>query len=144
MNEFKLAVWQALTGDTTLVNKLAPNNNPYDPQIPTAKANAIVDAQNAGKMVAPFLTVRIEAEQLAGRTHLTNAFLLVRCYNERDKSFYTINELASRVKQLLDGQRFPVEGYATVEVRWETTTGELPDDAYDLNFRELTFRIQLT
>ncbi len=75
---------------------------------------------------------------------MTNAFLLVRCYNERDKSYYTINKLASQVKQILDGKRFAVEGYATVEVVWETTSAELPDDAYDMNYRQATFRIQLT
>ena len=144
MNDIKAAAWQALINDPTLVQKLADNNDPWNPEAPTSKVNSVTDVANVGKMVAPFITLNGDAETLAGRTHLTNAFLLVRCYNEKDKSFYTINELVSRVKQLLDGQRFPVEGYATVEVAWETTSAELPDDGVDMNYRELTFRIQLT
>lgn len=144
MNDIKTAAWQILSTDAEILAEIAENNSPYDPGIKASKVLSITDAQNAGSMVAPFITLAGENEVLAGQTHLTNAFLLVRCYNERDKSFYTINKLASRVKQLLDGQRFPVAGYATVEVVWETTSAELPDDAFDMNYREATFRIQLT
>lgn len=144
MNTIKTAAWEILKADTTILETVAENNNPYDPESPASKENAITDYLQGGKMVAPFITLRGDAETLVGRTHLTNAFLLVRCYNEKDKSFYTINELASRVKQLLDGQRFTLEGTPNVETVWETTSAELPDDGYDMNYRELTFRIQLT
>lgn len=143
-NDFKTAAWQLLKADVDLVQQLAENNNPYDPLATTSKVESIVDYLQGGKMVAPFITLRADNETLVGRTHLTNAFLLVRCYNEKDKSFYTINELVSRVKHLLDGQRFTLEGTPNVETVWETTSAELPDDGYDLNYRELTFRIQLT
>lgn len=144
MNDIKTAAWAILKADPEILDKLAENNNPYDPEAATSKENAIVDYLQGGKMVAPFITLRGDAETLVGRTHLTNAFLLVRCYNEKDKSFYTINELASRVKRLLDGKRLALEGTPNVETVWETTSAELPDEGYDMNYRELTFRIQLT
>lgn len=145
MNDIKLQAYNLLIADTELISLLATNEHAYDPDtIPASKANSIVDYLQAGKMIAPFITLRADDISRAGRTHLTNAFLLVRCYNEKDKSFYTINRALSRVQRILDGQRFTVEGYATVEVAWETTRAELQDDGLGMNFREAQFRIQLT
>lgn len=144
MNDIKDQARTILQGDTQLIDMLHENNNPYNKDQPASKQESIVDYLNADEMIAPFITLRADQEVLVGRTHLTHAFLLVRCYNERDKTFYTINELVSRVKQLINGQRFTIEGYSTVETVWETTSSELPDDGVGLNYRELQFRIALT
>lgn len=145
MNDIKDQAYQLLAADPELVELLAVNEHPFDPDtIEASKQNSITDYLQAGKMTAPFITLRGDDISLVGRTHLTNAFLLVRCYNEKDKSFYTINKALSRVQRILNGQRFPVEGYSTVEVVWETTRAELQDDGLDMNFREQQFRIQLT
>lgn len=144
MNDIKAEVRDILLQDAVLLEKLAVNNNPWNKDAVATKKNSIVDHLNVDEMVPVFVTIRSDVIALAGQTHLTNAFLLVRCYNERDKSFYTINEVLSRVQKLLNGKRFPVAGYATVETVWETTSAELPDDGLGLNYREAQFRIQLT
>lgn len=144
MNDIKLRVFQILTADVTLTNMLAPNHPAYNQTAAKTREASVVEFTQAGSKIAPFITLRLNATTLVGKTHLTNAFLLIRCYNERDKSFYTINEALSRVQRLLDGKRFDINGYNVVETVWETTGAELPDEGLDMNFRESQFRIQLT
>lgn len=143
MNDIPAGAREILIADETLLAFLAKNVNPYNKASEATQARSIVSYLKADEMHPPFITLRGDTETLVGQTHLTNAYLLVRCYNERDKTFYTINEVLSRVKKLLNGQRFTIAGYATVETQWESTGPELPDDGVGLNFREAAFRVQL-
>lgn len=143
MNDIKAEARDILVADATLMAFLPENNDPWNQEAPASKKASVADYLNVDNLIPPFVTLRNDVTTLVGQTHLTNAYLLVRCYNERDKSFYTINEVLSRVKQLLNGKRFNLAGYATVETVWESTGPELPDDGIGMLYREATFRIQL-
>lgn len=143
MNDVKTGAREIIRTDEFIVSRLSKNNNPFNKKTPATKQESIVDYLSADEMIPPFITLRSDTETLVGLTHLTNAYLLVRCYNSKDKTFFTINEVLSRVKKLLNGRRFAIEGYSTVETVWESTGPELPDDEIGMYFRESVFRVQL-
>lgn len=144
-NQLKDQVRELILEDSEIVALLGANHDPYNKTGAPSHEHSVIDYINASpEVVAPFITIRAGESVFAGPTTLTNAFILLRCYNEKDKTFYTINEVMSRVRKLLNGHIFTLEGYANVETVWETTSAELPDEGLDLRYREIQFRVQLT
>lgn len=146
MNGLKLGIYELLAADTLLCDPesglLALNANPDSPSEEESRANSIVELRHIDKVKPPFISIALDEDRRTGLVQ-TDAFVLVRCYNNRDKSFYTINKVLSRVRKLLDGQRLREiegEGYASVEILYESTRPELPDEGVNLNFRESQYR----
>lgn len=141
----KGAVYNKLIADSTLTGMLAVNPHAIDQNISPSKLNSIIDAIHVDRMKqAPFISLQGgDINMRAGAMHTADAFIYVRCYNNRDDTFYTINQVQSRVRQLLDGQRFTIEGYASVETVFETERSEQLDEAVNLNFREAQYRSQI-
>jgi hypothetical protein len=143
INDIKDGIRNLIIEDGELLEMLAENVPAHDEDGEKDKANSVLDYLEAVGKVPVFITIRADDETRVGQFDLTNAFVLIRCYNNKDKSFYTINKALDRVRKLLTDQLLPVQGYSTVQLTWETTGSELPDDGLDLIFRESRYRIQL-
>ena len=146
MNEAKNAIRKILQDDDYLCGDegiLAVNRNPEDSDATPDRKFAIVDFKHLENMKPPFITIKADDETNIGRGPglVLDAFIQVRCYNTRDKTFFDINGVLSRVRALLHETRLDLgDGNASVETRFELTRPELPEEQINLNFRESQYR----
>lgn len=142
MSQSKEHVGERLLGDTVLMNKLGANHSWVNPTASPDKKYSVIPASKGPLAVGPYLTVTEIADNRVG-THLTESFIVIRCYNSIDKTYVEIDDVLARVKALLHNNRFTFDDDTNViDVYYETTGSELEDEGYNQNFREAQYRVQ--
>lgn len=142
MSQARQRVGERLLEDTELVSMLALNKSWVNPQLPESRKHSIIPASKGPLANGAYLTIREIADNRVGYK-LTESFIVIRCYNNIDKTYVEIDDVLARVKALLHGNRFTYDnGTNCVDVFYETTGDELEDEAYGQVFREAQYRIQ--
>lgn len=145
MKEVKLAVYDILVDDDTLVDMLAANP-PFDnPKGAKNKTHSIIPAAfTAIKTKTPFITIqggpRVKRDPMG---HYFDEFLYIRCYNDSKKAFITIDSILEKIQQLLDNSSLSLDDNAHIFMSLESTDVERIDEALDLNYRESSYRIEI-
>jgi hypothetical protein len=143
MNDQRRQFVELLQTDSPLLKMLASNKPFWNPAM---ESSAIYSIRPYDKIdsdtLFPCVTVQVSNENLIG-TKLTDAFIYVRCYNELDKTFVTIDKVLSRVKVILHNHRFlQYEDTAvSIDTVYESTGAEQRDELYKLNYRESRYRL---
>lgn len=132
-----------LQSDEELLNMLATNKAFWNQNLDSKKQYSIIPADKIFTGIkTPFVTVQVSTDNLVGNL-LTDAFFYVRCYNDVDKTFVTIDSVLSRIKVVLHNHRFNqyADNAISVNTLYESTGTELNDQAYNLNFRESRYKV---
>lgn len=142
MHEQYKQFMQLLQGDEELLRMLADNKPFWNNNLESEAKYSILPADKIWVGIkTPFVSVQLAGENMIG-TMLYDAFFYVRCYNEPDKTFVTINDVLSRAKELLHNHRFVyADNAVSINSVYEATGAELSDQAYNLNFRESRYRL---
>ena len=104
MKDAKLAVYNVLTGDETLLAMLGSNAPFNDPKGTKNTAHSVIPAGFASiRTKTPFITIqggpRVKRDPMG---HYFNEFLYIRCYNDSKKSFVKIDEILERKYKLFE------------------------------------------
>jgi hypothetical protein len=133
-------IYVKLIADSALMAMLADNVPFANPKGVAAKKNSIYPAGQArSSSNRPFITIQGGVANQLGRRYSDETFY-IRVYNDVDKSYVAINQIASRVKELLHLQDLDLGDMQHVETIYESSLAEATDQALELNFRELHFR----
>jgi hypothetical protein len=134
---------ERLQGDEDLL-ALLPKNKPFwSTDLDEERMYSIIPADKVWDGIkGPFVTVQMSTSNLVS-TRLTDAFVYVRCYNDGGKTFVAIDDVLSRVKALLHSHRFAqnADNAISIDTVYESTSSELVDEAYGLNYRESRYRL---
>jgi len=141
MNKTVEAIYDILAADDTLVSLLALNPPFYNPNGDEARVNSIIPADIVeNSMTAPFLVIQ-EGSELKIGSKLESQSLFFRCYNDRQKSYITIDEILNRIKAMLDNLEITVENKVVVKLGWEATMPGLLDESLGMKFKESRYRL---
>ena len=142
MKELKEHVYDKLAASSELLELLEMNIPFWDNGLPASKVASILPSgQATGDTVAPFITIQGGPEVQIGEM-LYNGFFYVRAFGPIESSFTLVDPIIKLVKQLLDKADFELEESVQVKCRFVETSTELTDPAFNLNFREATFRVE--
>jgi hypothetical protein len=141
----KDAIYDILSGDTTLKSYLAANSPFYNSEGTKTTANSIIPAGKATTAtLTPFITIqggpRSKVDPLG---NAFDEFFYIRCYNDNKKTFVEIDNIIQRIEQLIDGVEITLSGDSCVLATLEDVGAELEDEALELNFKEARFRVRL-
>lgn len=145
MKTAKKAIYDLLSGDTTLKTMLASNAPFYNPTGTKTTAESIVPAGKASSTTkTPFITIqggpRVKVDPLGS---VYDEFFYIRCYNDIKKSYIEIDNIIERIEALLDDYSFSLADGTNVLTTLENIDIEREDETLNLNFREARFRIRL-
>lgn len=144
MKEQRQVVFQRLQEDSVLLNMLADNRPFWNQDAEPRAMYSIIPADKIYDGIkTPFVTVQMSNDDLTG-VNVSDAIFYIRCYNDSDKTFISIDDVLSRVKALLHNHLFKdfADEQVVTDTIYEGTLAELTDEAYDLNFRESQYRIR--
>lgn len=143
MHDQRKAILELLQNDEELLRLLATNSAFWNQDLESEARYSIIPVDKIWDGIkTPFVTVQIGGEDLVGHK-LLDAFVYVRCYNDNDKTFVSIDSVLSRVKALLHRHRFAqyADNAVSIDTVYETTGPEASDQAYNLNYRESRYRV---
>ncbi len=128
MTTSKQSLYEILKADTTLRDMLGNNKS-------------IVAAGLAtGQTKTPFITLQ-EGPVVRVGDNLLREEYYVRVYDKKENASIYLNKIGTRIHQLLDKAEFsPVRG-RVVTCRFESSLGELEDQALSLNFIEYQYQV---
>ena len=135
------AVYNILIADSELTDMLGENKPFYNADGSSSRVNSVIPADIANrKLTMPILVIR-EGQELSIGTTLVSETLFVRCYNEVDRSYVSINNILDRVRTLLADAQLSISDKTSVKVEWEATLSGLIDESLNLKFKESRYRI---
>ena len=139
----KQTMAEELQEDVDLL-KLLASNPPFNDSSGTAtKAHSVIPAGKATASTnTPFLTLQGGTEALTG-VKLTEEVFYIRCYNRKDQSYVSIDQILEMVKEIMNDKVFLMSGIQNVKTKYEQTGPELEDQSIGFNFRESRYRLFL-
>jgi len=138
-----LEIVKELKADSVLVDMLAKNPPYYAPTKSQAKVNSIIPMEFMENIKnAPAIGLKAGVNQRVG-VNLRDAIILIRCYNNMDKTYVDINKVLSRIEFLLHRKLFSLTGMVHIATDFQSLSLESVDDAYQLRFREASFKLQI-
>lgn len=145
-NEIRSVVSAVLQGDTELLQLLSPNNPQWNETDYTGELKAKYSILPADKFdhertKLPALTLQM-GETVSLGTYFYETRFYIRCYNSSIGSYVNITKILDRVVKLLNRKNLKINQSQFIELKLETLSGEMEDQAYNLPFREARFTIQ--
>ena len=146
-NELRKAIAEVLQADTTLLNLLSDKNINWsvpegDDTTPAKKWSIMpLDKFQYDKTKLPAVTIQMGDDNLIG-THLVETLVYIRCYNGSQKTYVDITAALDRVRQLLHRRRVNFTASTLIEMRWQGTSIESLDQAWNLPYREIRFSVE--
>lgn len=145
MKESKNAIYDILSEDDTLLAMLAENPPFENPKGSKSAAHSIIPAGYASSITeSPFITIqggpRVKRDPMG---HYFDEFIYIRCYNDIEKSFVTIDNILERIQQLLDNKSLTLNNNVSIHLSLETTDMERLDETLNMNYRESSYRSEI-
>lgn len=146
-NELRQKVAEILQSDQKLLNMLSDKNVQWsEPESDNDKPNrkwSIVplDKFQYDKMKMPVITIQMGDDNLIG-SHLVETLLYIRCYNGSQKTYVDITSALDRVRQLLHNRRATFKESTLIDFKWQGTSAESVDQAWNIPYREARFSVQ--
>lgn len=142
MKELKEHVYDRLAASSELLELLELNPPYFDKGLPATKVASILPSgQATGETNAPFITIAGGPEVQIGEMFF-NGFFYVRAFAPVETSYVLVDDIIKLVKGLLDKADLELEESVQVRCRFDETSTELYDQAFNLNYREATFRVE--
>lgn len=143
MDKSAEAIYNQIIGNSDILALLGDSPPFFDEKGEKAKANSIVPAGKAtAKTAKPFITIQQGVDDKLGKKLRRSSFYL-RVYNDKNKAYVTINQIAEMLILLLDQTYFTIDNYVNVRTVYDSSLAEAEDQGMDLNFRELRFMIYM-
>ena len=146
-NELRKAIAEVLQADTVLLNLLSDKNVNWsvpegDDTTPAKKWSIMpLDKFQYDKTKLPALTIQMGDDNLIG-TNLVETLVYIRCYNGSQKTYVDITSALDRVRQLLHRRRVNLTASTLIEMKWQGTSIESLDQAWNLPYREIRFSVE--
>jgi len=146
-NEIRQVFFDHLIADEQLMALLPANSNWQSLKGRKLSSNSIVPVNqfNPKNIILPALTFQLSADVNAGLnksvSRLFAQSLFIRCYNASDKTYVSIDEILSRVIDLLHRQSFTLDSSVSVQTVYLGSSAELTDQAFNLPYREAQFEM---
>lgn len=146
-NELRKAIAEVLQADTVLLNLLSDKNVNWsvpegDDTTPAKKWSIMpLDKFQYDKTKLPALTIQMGDDNLIG-TNLVETLVYIRCYNGSQKTYVDITSALDRVRQSLHRRRVNFTASTLIEMKWQGTSIESLDQAWNLPYREIRFSVE--
>lgn len=132
---------QNILSTTQITDLLALNAPFHNPKGAKNKTNSIIPVPFASpKTSTPFLTVQEGVSNKLGKK-LFDETIYIRVYNSKSKAYYEIDQIAEEIIDLIDEQVYDLDNHTMIRAKYESMLASATDEALDMNFRELRFRI---
>lgn len=142
MEEQRKAIFKILQSDKKLNDMLPKNYAFWNPTLCDTGYSILPSSKISKSLNRPFVTIQLSSETLIEK-HLNNTFIYIRCYNELDKTYVEIDNILSRIKEILHSkvqQQFS-DKKVSIDMVYENTSADAIDQAYNLNFRESAYKL---
>lgn len=143
MNEIMDELYTLLTDDSELMSKLALNKSAFSNADQESKENSIIPSLNIHADMKPiFLTVKQGPLNLVGN-RMYDVSYEIRCYDSASSTGVEINNVLDRIKEVLDRKQFTLSNKRFIKFKWENRLELLPDEPFNLIYRQDRYRMFL-